>query len=206
MLSKMIEVCPNEFHCAQTYSGTPRCSLPSSDMPYAFSTDPILLGFPECTPFIDSTPCDPSPVQRLPAGLGPVYKFLMLCIHDAALPDALFEDMFISGDVRYFLNLVKQRVTFLQTPPDLDNPSVKKLFKAWKASLDKKRDLVTSLVKVQSELEDYEGDIFALLGGKRIALYHNAYYYWDCFVDTSTTVGKYKDDMSQIQAKPFSWV
>ncbi|KIM55614.1 hypothetical protein SCLCIDRAFT_134353, partial [Scleroderma citrinum Foug A] len=125
-----------------------------------------------------------------PAGLGPVYKFLTLCIHDAALPDALFEDMFISGD----------------TPPDLDNPSVKKLFKAWKASLDKKRDLVTSLVKVQSELEDYEGDISALLGGKRIALYHNAYYYRDCFVDTSTTVGKYKDDMSQIQAKPFSWV
>jgi len=97
-------------------------------------------------------------------------------------------------------------VTFLQTPPDPDNPSVKKLFKAWKASLDKKRDLVTSLAKVQSELEDYEGDISALLGGKRITLYHNAYYYRDCFVDTSTTVGKYKDDVSRIQAKPFSWV
>ena len=95
-------------------------------------------------------------------------------------------------------------MTFLQTPPDLDNPSVKKLFKAWKASLDKKRDLVTSLAKVQSELEDFEGDISALLGGKRIALYHNAYYYWDCFVDTSMTVGKYRDDVSQIQAKPFS--
>jgi len=97
-------------------------------------------------------------------------------------------------------------VTFLQTPPDPDNPLVKKLFKAWKASLDKKRDSVTSLAKVQIELEDYEGDISALLGRKRIALYHNAYYYRDCFVDTSTTVGKYKDDVSQIQAKPFSWM
>ena len=131
----------------------------------------------------------------------------MLCVHDAALPDVLFEDMFISGDVRYFFNVIKQRVTFLQTPSDPDNPLVKNLlFKAWKASLDKKRDLVTSLVKVQIELEDYEGDISALLGRKRITLYHNTYYYQDCFLDTSTTVGKYKDDVSQIQAKPFSWV
>ena len=127
---------------------------------------------------------------------------MTLHVHDAALPDALFEDMFISGDVRYFFNIVKQRVTFLQTPPDLDNPSVKKLFKAWKASLDKKRDLVTSLAKVQSELEDYEGDISALLGRKRITLYHNAYYYWDCFMDTSTTCGKYKDDVSLILSSP----
>jgi len=94
----------------------------------AFASDP---SHPSSTRFpYDAVLCDPSPVQQLPAGLGPVYTFLTLRVHDAALPDALFEDMFISGDVRYFFNVIKQQVTFLQTPPDPDNPSVKKLFKA----------------------------------------------------------------------------
>ena len=42
MLSKMVlDVCPNESCCAQTYPGAPKCSLPYSDTPYLSPTFPI---------------------------------------------------------------------------------------------------------------------------------------------------------------------
>ena len=88
----------------------------------------------------------------------------------------------------------------------MHNPPVLKLIKDWKASLDRKRDLVASLVEVQSKLEDYEGDLSALLGEKRIAMYHNAYYSWEHFMDGSTAVGKYRDDISQITLKVFGCI
>ena len=90
-LSKtVLDVCPDESHCAQMYSSVPRRSLPYSntpyssltfptllqcsllspdiflvpqvpslcysDAPYAFPTDSILLGFPECTTRTRSLP------------------------------------------------------------------------------------------------------------------------------------------------------
>ena len=85
----------------------------------------------------------------------------------------------------------------------MHNPPVLKLIKDWKASLDRKRDLVASLVEVQSELEDYEGDLSAVLGEKRIAKYRNAYYSQGHFVDSSTAVGKYRGNISRINLKMF---
>ena len=85
----------------------------------------------------------------------------------------------------------------------MHNPPVLKLIKDWKASLDRKRDLVASLVEVQSELEDYEGDLSAVLGEKRIATYRNAYYSRGHFVDGSTAVGKYRGNISRINLKMF---
>ena len=85
----------------------------------------------------------------------------------------------------------------------MHNPPVLKLIKDWKASLDRKRDLVTSLVEVQNQLEDYEGDLSILLDEKRIGTYRNAYYSWGHFVDCSTAVGRYRDNISRINLKMF---
>ena len=80
-----------------------------------------------------------------------------------------------------------------------------RLVQAWKVSLDKKRDLITSLAKAQKEIEDCEGSISAMLGEKKTAMYHNDYYYRDHFIDNFTAIGKFKEEVSQITFKPFSW-
>ena len=85
------------------------------------------------------------------------------------------------------------KVTFLNT------------VKAWKAALDKKGELVTSLAKVQSEIEDSEGSIAAVLGEQKSAVYRNDYYFHGCFADESTITREYKKEVSQITRKPFSW-
>ncbi|KIM64226.1 hypothetical protein SCLCIDRAFT_23582 [Scleroderma citrinum Foug A] len=80
-----------------------------------------------------------------------------------------------------------------------------KLIKAWKASLDKKRDLITSLAEVQSEIEDYKGDISTMLKKKKTAMHANNYYYHGHFVDKLTTIGQFKEEVSRVTLKPFSW-
>lgn len=81
------------------------------------------------------------------------------------------------------------------------------LAKALKASLDKKRELITSLAEVQSVIEDCEGNVSAVLGEKKTAIYmyHNDYYYCEHFADGSTAVGKFKEEVSRITFAPFSW-
>ena len=81
-----------------------------------------------------------------------------------------------------------------------------KLIKAWKASLDKKRDLITSLAEVQSEIEDYKGDISTMLRKKKTAMHANNYYYHGHFVDKLTTIGQFKEEVSRVTLKPFSWM
>ena len=80
-----------------------------------------------------------------------------------------------------------------------------RLVKAWKAALNKKRDSITSLVEAQREIEDCEGCISAVLGEKKTTMYHNDYYYCEDFIDDFTAVGKFKQEVSWITFKPFSW-
>ena len=80
-----------------------------------------------------------------------------------------------------------------------------KLVKAWKASLDQKRDLITQLAEVQSEIEDCEGNISAMLGKKKTEMYAANYYYHEHFVDKSTAIRQFKDEVSRISFKPFNW-
>jgi hypothetical protein len=97
-------------------------------------------------------------------------------------------------------------LTFVpQGSPPVNSTPLLKIVKTWKASLDKKRDLITSLAEVQGEIEDCEGSISIVLGEKKTTMYHNDYYYREDFVDDSTAIGKFKDDVSRITFKPFSW-
>ena len=43
--------------------------------------------------------------QRPPAVLSTAGRYLTLRVHETALPDALFEDMLLSGGVRWFSNV-----------------------------------------------------------------------------------------------------
>ncbi|KIM60336.1 hypothetical protein SCLCIDRAFT_124447, partial [Scleroderma citrinum Foug A] len=124
--------------------------------------------------------------QRLPAGLSPAYKYLMLRVHEAALPDTLFEEMILSKE-----------------GPLETSPPILERIQTWKACLDRKRDLVTLLAKVQGKLEDCEGDLHTVLGEKKITIHHDAYYYRENFVDDSTNITKFKKDVSVINFKPF---
>ena len=61
MLSKTIlDACPDESHCAQTYSSAPRCSLPYSDAPYSSLTLPTLLRRSLLSPDVFPVPQVPS--------------------------------------------------------------------------------------------------------------------------------------------------
>ncbi|KIM67507.1 hypothetical protein SCLCIDRAFT_21037 [Scleroderma citrinum Foug A] len=104
----------------------------------------------------------------------------------AALPDTLFEEMILSKE-----------------GPSETSPPILERIQTWKACLDRKRDLVTLLAKVQGELEDCEGDLHTVLGEKKITIYHDAYYYRENFVDDSTDIAKFKKDVSVINFKPF---
>ena len=44
-----------------------------------------------------------------------------------------------------------------------------------------------------------------MLGEKKTATYHDDYYYHDHFIDNFTAIGKFKEEVSQITFKPFSW-
>ncbi|KAF9239334.1 hypothetical protein BU15DRAFT_62083 [Melanogaster broomeanus] len=112
---------------------------------------------------------EPNVIQP-PAEFSSPHGHLALRVHEAILPDVHFEEL-ISSDV---------------------------LAKAWKASLDKKRDLIISLAEVQSDIEHYEGDISALLGERKTTIYQDAYYYREDFVDEFTAAGKFMKEMSQI--------
>ena len=87
----------------------------------------------------------------------------------------------------------------------MDHTSILELIRAWKAFLDKKRDLIFSLAEVQSDIENVEGDISALLGEQKIAMYHKDYYYRGDFVDESTAIGMFMKEASQITVKAHSW-
>ncbi|KIM51947.1 hypothetical protein SCLCIDRAFT_142241 [Scleroderma citrinum Foug A] len=136
--------------------------------------------------FHDSAP-PLNDVNSSPAGPIPAHHFLPLCTHETPISDTCFEHLIFSGQDS------PVKVTFLNT------------VKAWKAALDKKRELVASLAKVQSEIEDSEGSIVAVLGEQKTAVYRNDYYFHGCFADESTITGEYKKEVSQITRKPFSW-
>ena len=65
--------------------------------------------------------------------------------------------------------------------------------------------MITSLAEVQSEIEDYEGDISTVLRKKKTAMHTNNYYYRRHFVDKLTTIGQFKEEVSRVTLKPFSW-
>ena len=60
-------------------------------------------------------------------------------------------------------------------------------------------------MEVQSEIEDCEGNVSAMLG-KKTAMYADSYYYREYFVDKSMAIGQYKDEVSQVIFKPFGWM
>ena len=65
--------------------------------------------------------------------------------------------------------------------------------------------MITLLAEVQSEIEDCEGNVSAVLGKKKTAMYADSYYYREHFVDKSTAIGQYKDEVSRVIFKPFGW-
>ena len=64
--------------------------------------------------------------------------------------------------------------------------------------------MITSLAKIQSEIEDFEGSILAVLGEQRTSMYHDTYYFRGQCTDELTTTEEYEKAVSQITRKPFS--
>ena len=153
-----------------------------------------------------SVPALSSPVQWLPAGLSPAYKYLMLHVHEATLPNTLFEEMILSEEVSSLFISPNQWLTFVSQGPSEMSPPILECIQTWRACLDRKQDLVTLLAKVQGKLEDCEGDICTVLWEKKITIYHDTYYYWENFVGNSTDIAKFKKDVSVINFKPFGCI
>ena len=44
-----------------------------------------------------------------------------------------------------------------------------------------------------------------MIGDEKMTLYHNAYYYHEQFATNSTADGRFKEVVSRLTFKPFSW-